>query len=180
MEALRGTSDRAFVQAMRRMELCSAMLPADLDIKAFNEALDRLTRLTALRRAVTDPGSDARTIARLVPAALTGGVNWATVEKMVNLEEVDRELVRSARVTRIREALKTDDNEAIAAAAMPDPHDVLRQLTEDERSRVEAAMKASKPLAGRKSAMSMPGRRKPADANGSGAAEIEGGGELGG
>jgi hypothetical protein len=179
-EALRGSSDRAFVQAMRRMELCSALLPADLDTNAFNEALDRLTRLTALRRAVTDPESDARTIARLVPAALTGGVNWATVEKMVNLEEVDRELVRSARVSRIREALKTDSDDAIAAAAMPDPHDVLRELNEDERSRVEAAMKAAKPLAGRKSAMSRPARRAPVDANGSGETEIERGGEFSG
>jgi hypothetical protein len=177
-EALRGHSNRAFVQAMRRMELCAAPLPDDLDTQAFNEALDRITRLTALRRAVTDPEADARTIARLVPAAMTGGVNWETVEKMVDVHEVERELVRSARVTRIREALALGDIEAIAAAAMPDPHDVLRELTPEERERVEAAMKAAKPLAGRKSAMSLPETRFRNRQAGSDEAEPERGDEI--
>ena len=157
-EALQGTSNRDFVRAMRRIEQCSAELPADLDQRAFTEAIDRITRLTALRRAATDPDKDARAIARLVPAALTGGADWATIERLVNLGDVDRELVKSARVERIREALATGNQPAIAAAAMPDPHDVLPELSEIEREQVEAALKAAKPLAGRKSFMADPSK----------------------
>lgn len=157
-EALKGTSNRDFVRAMRRLEACAAELPPDLDRKAFSEAIERITRLTALRRAATDPDKDARAIARLVPAALGGGADWATVEKLVNLGDVDRELNRQARVVRIREALATGNDQAIAAAAMPDPHDVLPELSELEREQVESALNAAKPLAGRKSFMADPGK----------------------
>ncbi|MCC6705901.1 MAG: hypothetical protein IT334_13565 [Thermomicrobiales bacterium] len=157
-EALASGTNREFVRAMRRLEACAAELPSDLDHAAFTEAIERITRLTALRRAVTDPDQDARTIARLVPAALTRGTDWATVERLVNLGDVDRELVKSARVVRIREALVTGNDEAIAAAAMPDPHDVLIELSELEREQVEAALKAAKPLAGRKSFMADPAK----------------------
>lgn len=160
-EALRGTSNREFVRAMRRMEQCSAELPHDLDRRAFTEAIDRITRLTALRRAVTDPDKDARTIARLVPGVMMRGADWATVERLVNVGDVDRELVKSARVERIREALKTGNDSAIAAAAMPDPHDVIAELTDDERVHVEQALETSRPLAGRISSMLMTGPRRP-------------------
>jgi hypothetical protein len=160
-QALRGTSNREFVRAMRRMEQSSAQLPADLDTVAFSEALDRISRLTALRRAVTDPDQDARTIARLVPAALNRGADWATVEQLVNLGDVDRELVKSARVERIREAIAMDSDDAIAAAAMPNPEDVLVELDDQERARVQAALQAAKPFAGRKSFMFDPTDSKP-------------------
>jgi hypothetical protein len=71
----------------------------------------------------------------------------------VNLGDVDRELVKAARVVRIREAIASNSDEAIAAAANPDPHEVLGVLEDHERARVERALQAAKPLAGRKSFM---------------------------
>jgi hypothetical protein len=152
-QALSARNDRAFIQAMRRMELAGAPLPPDLDTRAFTEALERITRVTALRRAVTTPGEhDPRTVARLVPAAVMGGVEWEVVERLVNVEDVDRELVRLGHLARIREVIAGGDPDAIVAAALPDNHDVLRSLTREERAAVEAAAKNARPL---------PGARKP-------------------
>jgi hypothetical protein len=175
-EALAGTSNRDFVRAMRRMEQCAATLPTDLDHRAFTEALDRISRLTALRRAVNEPDQDARAIARLVPAALAQNADWATVERLVNLGDVDRELVRAARVVRIREALATDNDQTIAAAALPDPDDVLKALTEPERARVQTALEAAKPLAGRRSVMA--DHARPVEADERGPLEVDRWGEA--
>lgn len=152
-EALSSRNDRAFIQAMRRMEQVGAPLPPDLDTRAFADAIERITRVTALRRAVTNPGEhDPRTVARLVPAAVMGGVEWEVVERLVNVEDVDRELVRLGHLARIREVIAGGDPDAIVAAALPDTHDVLRLLTREERAVVNEAAKNARPL---------PGARKP-------------------
>lgn len=152
-QALSSRNDRAFIQAMRRMEQAGAPLPPDLDTRAFADALERITRVTALRRAVTNPEEhDPRTVARLVPAAVMGGVQWEVVERLVNVEDVDRELVRLGHLARIREVIAGGDPDAIVAAALPDTHEVLRSLTRAERTAVEEATKNARPL---------PGARKP-------------------
>jgi hypothetical protein len=152
-QALSSRNDRAFIQAMRRMEQAGAPLPPDLDTRAFADAIERITRVTALRRAVTSPGEhDPRTVARLVPAAVMGGVEWEVVERLVNVEDVDRELVRLGHLARIREVIAGGDPDAIVAAALPDTHDVLRLLTREERAVVTEAAKKARPL---------PGARKP-------------------
>ncbi len=70
--------------------------------RAFDAALERITRVTALRRAVANQAEhDPRTVARPVPAAVMGGVQWEVVERLVNVEDVDRELVRLGRLSRI-------------------------------------------------------------------------------
>jgi hypothetical protein len=69
--------------------------------------------------------------------------------------------VKSARVERIREAIAMDSDDAIAAAAMPNPEDVLVELDDQERARVQAALQAAKPFAGRKSFMFDPTDSKP-------------------
>lgn len=152
-QALSSRNDRAFIQAMRKMEQVGAPLPPDLDTRAFTEALERITRVTALRRAVTNPGPhDPRMVARLVPAAVMGGVQWEVVERLVNVEDVDRELVRLGHLARIREVIAGGDPDAIVAAALPDTHDVLSFLSREERAAVEEAAKNARPL---------PGARKP-------------------
>jgi hypothetical protein len=152
-QALSARNDRAFIQAMRRLEQAGAPLPPDLDARAFDAALERITRVTALRRAVANSEQhDPRTVARLVPAAVMGGVQWEVVERLVNVEDVDRELVRLGRLARIREVIATGDPDAIVAAALPDTHDVLRDLTNAERKAVEDAAQNARPL---------PGARKP-------------------
>jgi hypothetical protein len=156
-QALSARNDRAFIQAMRRMELVGAPLPPDLDTQAFTDALERITRVTALRRAVTTPGEhDPRTVARLVPAAVMGGVQWEVVERLVNVEDVDRELVRLGHLARIREVIAGGDPDAIVAAALPDTDDVLRSLTREERAAVEEAAKNARPLPGARKPRSIP------------------------
>lgn len=152
-QALSARNDRAFIQAMRHLEQTGAPLPPDLDTRAFDAALERITRVTALRRAVANQTEhDPRTVARLVPAAVMGGVQWEVVERLVNVEDVDRELVRLGRLSRIREVIAGGDPDAIVAAALPDTHDVLRELTREERAIVENAAQTARPL---------PGARKP-------------------
>jgi hypothetical protein len=152
-QALSARNDRAFIQAMRHMEQTGAPLPPDLDTRAFDAALERITRVTALRRAVANQTEhDPRTVARLVPAAVMGGVQWEVVERLVNVEDVDRELVRLGRLSRIREVIAGGDPDAIVAAALPDTHDVLGLLTREERVAVESAAQNARPL---------PGARKP-------------------
>lgn len=85
----------------------------------------------------TEP-PDTERLARLLPAARaalgdlqSAGAEWAELEQAV---------LRAAHLERLRDALASGDDFRIAAAADPDPFQVLRLLAGDELALVAAVL----------------------------------------
>ncbi|MEZ4495870.1 MAG: hypothetical protein R2845_03610 [Thermomicrobiales bacterium] len=92
-----------------------------------------------------------------VPAALTGGADWATIERLVSSVSImswSNRLGWNGFAKHWRPGIRRQ-----CGSGKPDPHDVLPAFQSDlEREQVEAALKAAKPLAGRRSFMADPSK----------------------
>jgi hypothetical protein len=144
-EAIQERDDRALIQAMQQLEESGAQLPEDLDHRAFAAALDRVTLLTALRRAAKSDQSNAQTLARLVPAAIAATGNRAAVQRIVDVDALEKSLVQSAQLARLRDAIASKDDRRIAMTATPDLLDVVKLLQPDEQAKVRHAIALLKP-----------------------------------
>ncbi len=144
-EAIQERDDRALIQAMQQLEESGAQLPDDLDHRAFAAALDRVTLLTALRRAAKSDQSNTQTLARLVPAAIAATGNRAAVQRIVDVDALEKSLQQSAQIARLREALASKNDQRIAMTATPDLLDVVKLLQPEEQAKVRHAVALLKP-----------------------------------
>ena len=144
--ALRDGPDAAIVEALGRVEDAGALLPDTLDWSAVRGVVDRITLAEAIQEATSADPPDYVRVARLLAAArasaiarsgeATGGGEEA------DLARLETEMLRAAHLARLREALASDRDAAIAGAADPDPYGTLAYLTEDQRARVRRALDA--------------------------------------
>jgi hypothetical protein len=139
-EAIQDHDDRALIQAMQQLEESGAQLPEDLDQRAFAAALDRVTLLTALRRAAKSDQTNPQTLARLVPAAIAATGNRAAVQRIVDVDKLEKSLLKSAQLARLREAIASKNERLIAMTATPDLLDVVKLLQPDEQAKVRHAI----------------------------------------
>ncbi|HEY8447541.1 MAG TPA: hypothetical protein VIL01_10575 [Thermomicrobiales bacterium] len=139
--AMQSGDDVTIVDALNELEAAGATLPEQLDWQAVRGVIDRLSLTAAIRRAAAlDPPDYAR-LARLLPAAREAyGGQVPYLGANLDFETLEREVRRAAHRARVREAIATGDEVAIAAAALPDPYDALATLTPPEREVVERAI----------------------------------------
>ena len=138
-EALRAGQDAAIVDALAAVEETGAALPETLDWTVIQNVADRVALVGALRDVAEGDPADALRLARLLPAAraLLAGPDSAVQGFDVDLEGLERRVLRAAHLARLRDALGSGDPAEIAAAAWPDPYGAIDLLTDDERSVVQ-------------------------------------------
>jgi hypothetical protein len=139
--ALKSGNDNAIVDALGHVEAAGATLPSDLDWSAIRGVIDRLSLISSIRRAASSPATDFSRLARLLAQAreemggttpyLGAGLDFDALEHQVSL---------AARRSRIREALKSDDDRTIVSASLPDQDGVISTLDPAERDRVQLAI----------------------------------------
>jgi hypothetical protein len=139
--ALREGPDQEVIVALAEAESAGARFSDILDWAAVQGVVDRISLSEALRAAAAAEPPDTARLARLLPAARAalqvqerggpGEPDWAALERSV---------LRAAHLARLREALTSDNDARIAAAAIPDPFAARALLTPDESTRVEQAL----------------------------------------
>jgi hypothetical protein len=140
-EALHSGNDIAIVDALNELEAAGATLPDQLDWQAVRGVIDRLSLIAAIRRAAALQPPDYARLARLLPAAREAyGGRTPYLGPNVDFDALERDVRRAAHRARVREALATGDEVAIAAAALPDPYDAIATLTPPEQEIVERAI----------------------------------------
>ena len=145
VRALHEGPDEAVVAALNAIGASGAALPEDLDWSAVRGVVDRLGLAHAIRDAAADPPDHAR-LARLLPAARAVGLSafsFGPGTGGIDFDRLEADLLRAGHLARLRDALATDDDRAIALAARPDPHGAIDHLTPPEQERVRAALRGS-------------------------------------
>ncbi|MBW3632826.1 MAG: hypothetical protein KY456_07345 [Chloroflexi bacterium] len=137
--ALREGPDREVAIALAEFETAGAPFPDVLDWAAVRGVVDRISLADAIRSAAAADPPDTAQLARLLPAARAalgdqgapGEPDWVALERSV---------LRTAHVARLREAIALDDDARIWSAAIPDPYGARALLTPDENDRVDQAL----------------------------------------
>jgi hypothetical protein len=140
-EALESGDDRKLVDAMNDIEATGARLPADLDWAGVQVVADRLSIVASIRRAVRANPPDYERLGRMLPAAreafgspapyLGPGLDFAALEFDVR---------REAHRHRLREAIRSGDQQSILTAASPDPYGAIATLDSHEQEQVAAIL----------------------------------------
>jgi len=144
-DALRDGSDTAILAALSQVEAAGATFPEALDWAAVRGVVDRVTLAEAIHAATTADPPDYVRLAHLLPAARATA---ATPQGAgIDIARLERNILRTAHLARLQEALQSDDDAAIAAAARPDPYGALAQLSAAQRVRVEQALRERQPQA---------------------------------
>jgi hypothetical protein len=140
-EALESGDDRKLVDAMNDIEATGARLPADLDWAGVQVVADRLSIVASIRRAVRANPPDYERLGRMLPAAreafgspapyLGPGLDFAALEFDVR---------REAHRHRLREAIRSGDQQSILTAASPDPYGAIATLDSHEQEQVAAVL----------------------------------------
>jgi hypothetical protein len=141
--ALKAGPDRAIVEALAAVRASGATLPEALDWAAVRGVEDRVSLAQALREAATADPPDLERLAVLLPAARAAAREGGTAPSLpdgLDFEQLERDVLRAAQVTRLREAISSGDDAAIAAAASPDPYGAVAALPAPQRARVELAL----------------------------------------
>ncbi len=149
-DALRDGPDRAIVEALTRVEHVGAALPSSLDWTAIQGVVDRISLSDAIREATRADPPDYVRLAHLVASARASGMAIGQSEELIaagdtggsslDLRQLERDMLRAAHASRLREAIAGGNDTAIAAAAMPDPYGVVANLSADQRDRVNQAI----------------------------------------
>jgi len=138
--ALRDGPDSAILAALSRVEAAGAPLPEALDWAAVRGVVDRVSLAESIRAAAAADPPDYARLARLLPAARAAMVEGgAGLGPDLDFARLETDVLRAAHLARLREALATDDDAEIAAAAHPDPYDAFARLPVAQRERVERA-----------------------------------------
>ena len=152
--ALQEGPDRAIVDALNAIEAAGAPLPEALDWTAIRGVVDRLTLSDAIREATAEDPPDYARLARLLPAARAAVAEGGEAgSDGFDIARLETDILSAAHLARLREALQAGDDDAIAAAAHPDPYGAVNHLPEEQRARVRRA------LSTRAAAMPAPGTR---------------------
>jgi hypothetical protein len=139
--ALGSGDDHAIVDAMHEVEAAGATLPPDLDWGAIRGVIDRLSLIASIRRAATASPVDHSRLARLLAQAREEmGGSSPYLGANLDFEQLEQDVWRAAQRSRIREALRSQDDKTIVAAALPDLYGAISSLEPSERARVQLAI----------------------------------------
>ncbi|MCC6791093.1 MAG: hypothetical protein IT336_05385 [Thermomicrobiales bacterium] len=139
--AIAKRDDNAIVDALDEVEAAGATLPPDLNWDAIRGVIDRLSLIASIRRIANAPRVDYSRLARLLAQAreeMGGGTPYLGAQ--LDFEQLEQEVWRAARRSRIREALRSHDDKTIVAAALPDLYGAISTLEPKERERVQRAI----------------------------------------
>jgi hypothetical protein len=149
--AIASGNDNAIVDALGQVEAAGATLPPDLDWSAIRGVIDRLSLISSIRRAASSAETDFSRLARLLAQAREEmGGTTPYLGAGLDFDALEHQVTLAARRSRIREALKSDDDRTIVAAALPDQDGAISTLEPSERDRVQRAIanhRGANPLA---------------------------------
>lgn len=134
-------SREAILDAMNRLMASGATLPDFLDWEKVRDVADRESLVRAIREAQAGPHPDYDQLALLLPAARAAAADSALLEDDIDVEELERAVLREDYLRRLRQAMAAADDTAIAAAAGPDLFGALERLTPEERSHVNGVLR---------------------------------------
>lgn len=137
--ALRTGPDGAIVEALNQAMAAGAVLPDALDWTAVGGIVDRVSLVDAVRRAASAEPPDYERLARLLPAVRAAGQDDPGLARDLDLGALEARVLRAAHRARLLDALAWGEDYIIAAAAYPDPYDVLSTLAPEQRARVAEA-----------------------------------------
>jgi hypothetical protein len=145
-QVLKEGPDQAIVDALAAVKATGATLPDALDWAAVRGVEDRLSLAQAIREAASADPPDYERLAVLLPAARAAAADGSAgaarlAADGLDFEHLEREVFRAAHVARLREAIATDDDATIAAAAVPDPYGAVAALPVEQRVRVQRAVR---------------------------------------
>ena len=140
---IKGDDDGAIVAALNRVERVGARISDPATWSRVQRVVERVSLIDELLSAAEAQPLDHVRIAQLIPAVKALGLErdprLGDDELVGRLES---HVIKMAHVRRIRAAIERDNDVAIVTVAVPDPRNALDMLTEPERDRVAAAIKA--------------------------------------
>jgi phosphotransferase family enzyme len=136
--------DADVITALNAVERSGAVIPQDLSWANVSDVIDRYSLMSSVRRAAEQHPRDIARLARLLPQLKEkfGGV-FPDVGDGLDFARLDAEITQSAQLVRIREAIATNDDRKIVAAALPDVYGVMPMLERGEQARIERAVAAA-------------------------------------
>ncbi len=138
--ALADRSDEAILDAVTTVMASGAPLPGSIDWEEVRGVVDRTSLFEAVREAAgTSPPDHAR-LARLLPAARLLSREFPVLAADLDIDELERCVLRASHLRRVLEALAGGNDEAIVAAALPDAFGAMGSLNAQQRARVEVAV----------------------------------------
>jgi hypothetical protein len=140
-EALASGDDRKLVDAMNDLETTGARIPPDLDWSSIQGVADRLSIVASIRRAAATKPPDYARLGRLIPAAREAfGMSTPYLGHGLDFSALELDVRREAHRQRLREALRSGDQQSILTAATPDPYGAISTLDPQERDQVAAVI----------------------------------------
>ncbi|MGI8643168.1 MAG: RIO1 family regulatory kinase/ATPase [Thermomicrobiales bacterium] len=131
----------AVLNAMNRLMASGATLPESLDWAKVRDVADRESLVRAIRDASLSPRPDYERLALLLPAARAAAADSPFLDDDIDVEALERAVLREDYLRRLREAMASTDDQAIAAAAGPDPFGAWESLTPEERAHINAVLR---------------------------------------
>lgn len=138
--ALETESREAILEAMNRLIASGATLPESLDWAKLRDVADRESLVRAIRQAWQQVPPDYERLALLLPAARSAAVDSPFLEEDIDVDEIERTVLREDYLRRLRAAMASADERAIAPVAGPDPFGAMESLTPEERAHVDAVL----------------------------------------
>ncbi|MDQ3654991.1 MAG: hypothetical protein M3457_07925, partial [Chloroflexota bacterium] len=141
--AIRGDDDAAIIVSLNRVERVGARISDRVTWARVQQVVERVSIIDELLSAAEAQPLDHVRIAQLIPALKALGLEHdPRLGDDQLVERLEAHVIRMAHVRRIRAAIARDNDLAIVVAAVPDPRNALDMLSEPERNRVAAAIKA--------------------------------------
>lgn len=142
-QALKLNEDNKIIDALNEVELCGAMLPSDLNWEAIRGVIERLSLVATIRRTVATEVVDYSRLARLLAQAreeMGGAIPYLGTH--LDFVQLEQDVWRAAHRSRVREAIRSDDDKTIVSVALPDLYGAITTLDTEEQHRVERAIAA--------------------------------------
>lgn len=140
--AIQERDEPKIIAALGLVERVGARIGDRVEWSAVKRVVDRVSLIHDLRDAAEAEPMDYGRVAQLLPAIRALGLEGdPRLAGTLDPRRLAHELVRNAHLRRLRIALRRDDDVAIAVAALPDPHDAYGLLQDDEKERVDLALR---------------------------------------
>ncbi len=137
--------DQAIVSALNKVERVGARISDRATWAHIQRVVERVAIIDELLEASESRPLDHARIAQLLPAIRALGLEHDPRLGHDNLvERLGQHVIKMAHVRRIQAAIARDNDVAIVSASVPDPRNALEMLSESERDRVAAAIRASR------------------------------------
>jgi hypothetical protein len=147
-EVIASSDDQAIISALNRVERVGARISDRATWAQIQRVVERVAIIDELLVASEAQPLDHARLAQLIPAVKALGLERDPRLGDIHLvERLEQHVVKMAHVRRIQAAIARDNDVAIVAVAVPDPRNALEMLSEPERNRVAAAIRARRSAA---------------------------------